>query len=140
MIVDLGCGGTKRGDVGIDVHVTPAVDYIVHLGIDPLLFPDNSVDRFVAYDFLEHLPVRSWVLTPEGLLTSVYSRIQLIREVYRCLKPGAPSLVELLGMRPNGHKIRPTKRPHGSQRPGTIIAVAMQVWGSNMGSPLRLSS
>ena len=88
MIVDLGCGGTKRGDIGIDVHATPAVDYIVHLGVEPLPFADNSVDRFVAYDFLEHLPVRSWVLTPEGLLTSVYSRIQLIREVYRCLKPG----------------------------------------------------
>jgi len=96
MIVDLGCGAMKRGDVGLDCVPGPGVDIVCWAGFEPLPFPDDSVPVFTAYDFLEHLPVAVWSRTVhitesgrEQVTVTVHRpRIYLLREIYRCLVPG----------------------------------------------------
>ena len=94
MIVDLGCGGNKRGDIGIDAVAGPGVDYVVQLGVETLPFGSDTVDRFEAHDFLEHLPVSIWLPKPQLIADGESGwiirrpRIFLLREIYRCLKPG----------------------------------------------------
>ena len=87
MIVDLGCGDSKRGDIGIDRVPLPGVDLVVNLGFEPFPFEDNTIDKFTAYDFLEHLPVSVWYHS-NGEWQYHHPRIFLLREIYRCLKPG----------------------------------------------------
>ncbi len=85
--VDLGCGGRKRGDIGIDMVPQPGVDVVCHLGFEPIPLADGSIDHVFAYDFLEHLPV-SVHYREEGRWQVHRPRIFLMREVYRILKPG----------------------------------------------------
>jgi len=87
MTVDLGCGATKRAAIGIDRVPGPGVDYVLTLGFDPLPFADGTVEAFVAYDLLEHIPGSVWV-GAGGRWTPFYPRIFLLREIYRCLQPG----------------------------------------------------
>lgn len=58
MIVDLGCGGAKRGDIGIDIAPPPAThaDIVCNLGFDPIPLDDNFADKVVAHHFIEHIP------------------------------------------------------------------------------------
>lgn len=85
--VDLGCHGGKRGHIGVNREPGPGVDVICNLGFEPLPFQDDSVDYFIAYDFLEHVP--GYVFYREdGQWKRIYPRIELMREIYRCLKPG----------------------------------------------------
>lgn len=86
-VVDLGCGGSKRGDIGIDMYPYPGVDIVCHLGFEPIPLADNSVDKVLAYDFLEHLPVSAYY-RENGKWQVHRPRIYLLREVYRILKPG----------------------------------------------------
>lgn len=85
--VDLGCGPHKRRPLGIDRVAWPGVDYVLALGFDPLPFPDNSIDEYVAYDVLEHLPVTVWS-DRDGQWRPHYPRIFLLAEIYRTLQPG----------------------------------------------------
>ncbi len=86
-VVDLGCGLKKRGDIGIDAHPYPGVDIVCQLGFEPIPLADGSVDKVVAYDFLEHLPVS--VHYREGERWRVHRpRIFLLREVHRILRRG----------------------------------------------------
>ena len=87
MIVDLGCGGAKRGEVGIDLYPYPGVDIICHLGFEEIPLEVDSVDKVMAYDFLEHVP--AVVHYREGRKWRVrYPRIALLKEIHRILKPG----------------------------------------------------
>jgi SAM-dependent methyltransferase len=96
MTVDLGCGPHKRADIGLDCVPGPGVDVVCWAGFEPLPFADASVQGFVAYDFLEHLPVAVWERVvdrtgPEAERVTVRvhrPRIYLLREIYRCLVPG----------------------------------------------------
>lgn len=85
--VDLGCGPCKRGDIGIDMHPYPGVDIICHLGFEAIPLPDGAIDRVLAFDFLEHLPVAVY-FREDGRWRVHRPRIYLIKEVYRILKPG----------------------------------------------------
>lgn len=87
VVVDLGCGPRKRGNLGIDIHPWPGVDLVCLLGFDPIPLADGSVDEFKAFDFLEHLPgtVHYW---EDGRWQVHSPRIHLLREIYRCLRPG----------------------------------------------------
>lgn len=87
MIVDLGCGTTKRAAVGVDCVSGPGVDHVIWLGFEPLPFPAASVDVFLAWDVLEHLPQAVWQIGPGGP-TVHRPRIALLREIHRCLVPG----------------------------------------------------
>lgn len=88
MIVDLGCGRNKRGDVGIDVVSLPGVDHVVNLGFERLPFEDDSVEGFVAYDFLEHVPSIAVVQTSSSNTPSAFVTLRpvifLLNEIWRC--------------------------------------------------------
>ncbi|MEI6576821.1 MAG: class I SAM-dependent methyltransferase [Bacteroidota bacterium] len=73
VIIDLGCGPTKRpGSLGIDHADLPGVDFVADLEVGLGFLPDNSVDDIYNSHFLEHI---------ENLE-------QLLSEIHRCLKPG----------------------------------------------------
>lgn len=83
--LDLGCGSTKRGDIGIDISQGEGVDHVLALGFDDLPFPDNTFDRVFMIHAIEHVPFMVW--TVAGVRT--YPMVQLLSEVYRVMKPGA---------------------------------------------------
>lgn len=54
--IDLGCGSCKKeGTVGVDILAQPGVDYVLNLQIEPLPFPDQSVDYVYSSHCLEHI-------------------------------------------------------------------------------------
>jgi len=72
-IVDLGCGANKYpGSIGIDRLKLKGVDIVRDVESSPLPLKDNSFDKVVAYNFLEHLEDTS----------------RVFKEVYRILKVG----------------------------------------------------
>jgi hypothetical protein len=58
MIIDLGCGNAKRGDIGIDIEGPPKshADIVCNLGFEKIPLEDNFADRVVAHHFVEHIP------------------------------------------------------------------------------------
>lgn len=85
--VDLGCANGKKGLIGIARDPGPGVDIVCNLGFEPMPFTDSSVDYFIAHDFLEHIP--GYVFYREGgEWKRLYPRIELLREIHRCLRPG----------------------------------------------------
>lgn len=87
VVVDLGCGPRKRGHIGIDVYPWPGVDIVCNLGFEPIPLVDDSVDQFKAWDVLEHIPGDLYY-KEGGRWHAYYPRIQLLREIHRCLRPG----------------------------------------------------
>jgi len=56
--LNLGCGTKIRKDfINIDIRKLPGVD-LIHDLKNPLPYKDNTVDRIVAWDVLEHFPWR----------------------------------------------------------------------------------
>jgi SAM-dependent methyltransferase len=54
--LDLGCGSCKKHKtIGIDIHPQPGVDYVLDLQVEPLPFPDQSVEYVHSSHFLEHI-------------------------------------------------------------------------------------
>jgi len=79
-ILDLGCGATKYpGAVGIDQLQLPGVDIVHDLEKFPYPFPEDSFDKIVARNLLEHLP----------------DTVAVFREVHRLLKPGGTFYFEV---------------------------------------------
>lgn len=71
LILDIGCGGNKRGTLGVDIRRTPPVDVLCdahHLPLAP-----ESFDGCYAYSLLEH----------------VDNPIKVLKETYKVLKPHA---------------------------------------------------
>jgi SAM-dependent methyltransferase len=58
------------------------------LAFEPIPFPAGHFDRVLAYDFLEHVPMRAYVREPDGKPRTVNAMIQLFNEVGRVLAPG----------------------------------------------------
>jgi hypothetical protein len=86
IILDLGCGFRKSGNIGIDVAAeNTEADLICLLGFDPLPFSNSTVDEVVCRDFLEHIP-KAVYSDSRGRL--IYPVMQLMDEVWRVLKPG----------------------------------------------------
>lgn len=86
VVVDLGCGFRKAGNIGIDA--TPAntdADLICLLGFDPLPFANGVVDEVVCRDFLEHIP-KAVYLESKGRFH--YPVMYLMDEIWRVLRPG----------------------------------------------------
>jgi SAM-dependent methyltransferase len=71
--LDLGCGDRKtKGTIGIDCVRLPGVDIIHDLNRFPYPFEDNTFDKVLMLNIIEHLD----------------DTIKVMREVYRILKPG----------------------------------------------------
>lgn len=87
MIVDIGCGVRKRGDIGIDVSLDSAADIVAMLGFDHIPLRDSCADKVVAYDILEHVS-KVVDYKENGVWKRAYPFIKLINEVHRILKAG----------------------------------------------------
>jgi predicted SAM-dependent methyltransferase len=73
IVIELGCGPNKQaGAIGVDKLEDKAVDIVADIENGLPFLPDNSVDEILSRHLLEHI---------ENLE-------QLIREIYRTLKPG----------------------------------------------------
>ncbi len=68
IVLDVGCGSSKRGSIGVDTERTPSVDALADAHYLP--FRDRSFDGCVAYSVLEH----------------VNNPLQVVGEVNRILK------------------------------------------------------
>lgn len=56
MKLDIGCGENKHeGYIGIDKRELPGVNLVIDLDNDWIPLPDNSVERIIAHNVLEHL-------------------------------------------------------------------------------------
>ena len=87
--LDLGCGNIPRNPFGADVMY--GVDLfeqpnqnikVADLAINPIPFADNSFDYITAFDFVEHIPRILYAPTRS------FPFVNLMNEVFRCLKPG----------------------------------------------------
>lgn len=83
--IDLGCGGAKRGDIGVDYHPWPNVDAIVKLGFESIPFQNNHFDHAYCTHVIEHIPHILWL--PDG--TRHLPVKFFLEEVHRILQPGA---------------------------------------------------
>ena len=81
MIVDLGCGDSKRGDIGIDRVPLPGVDLVVNLGFEPFPFEDNTIDKFTAYDFFGALARERVVPQQRGVAVSPSAHLSVARDL-----------------------------------------------------------
>jgi predicted SAM-dependent methyltransferase len=87
MIVDLGCGYNKQGDIGIDISPLSSADIICNLGFEPIPLEDSSVDTAKAGHFIEHVPMHVHY-KEDGEWKRHNPIVFLFNEVYRILKPG----------------------------------------------------
>ncbi len=71
IILDLGCGTDKKGNLGLDRFRTSQVDILADINLD-FPFKNNSIDKIIANHVLEH---------SENL-------IKTMEEIHRVLKPG----------------------------------------------------
>ncbi|MEO1087006.1 MAG: class I SAM-dependent methyltransferase, partial [Acidobacteriota bacterium] len=86
VVVDLGCGFRKEGNIGIDLSADGRdVDLVCKLGFEDIPLGDGVADKVFCRDFLEHLPKAVYIERRGGL---VYPVIDLINEVWRILRPG----------------------------------------------------
>ena len=79
--INLGSGAVLIQDwVNVDSREIPGVE-TVDLNVLPWPWADNSVDMFAAMDSIEHLH-------PLGKAEGQMNIVAILREVWRCLKPG----------------------------------------------------
>lgn len=89
--LDLGCGPTPRNPFdaeyvcGVDLQEskTPHGETrVADLAMDPIPWPNDFFDYITAFDFLEHVP--RIIYCPRRR----FAFVELMNEVWRCLKPG----------------------------------------------------
>lgn len=86
VLVDLGCGFRKNGNIGIDVTKKGTdADLVCHIGFEPLPLSDNTVHKIVCRDFLEHIPKGYY---SESRKRMIFPIVDLMNEIYRVLRPG----------------------------------------------------
>jgi len=73
MKVNLGCGEDKR-DEYVNIDIRREVNPDICIDIRCLTFPDESVDEVIAYDIIEHFPIKE--------------AKHILGNIYEWLKPG----------------------------------------------------
>jgi SAM-dependent methyltransferase len=78
--LDIGCGGHKDGDVGMDIHPGPGTDVVHDIRVLPWPFAEGRFARAVAHQVFEHIspPVGD---EPDALFA-------VCNEVHRVLRMG----------------------------------------------------
>jgi hypothetical protein len=87
--VDFGCGGNKRGDIGVDICPWPGVDHVVQLGFERVPIEDNSMEKAYCVHAIEHIPFMIFHQDSIGKWKRYFPMFQFLMEVHRVLKPGA---------------------------------------------------
>lgn len=97
--LDIGSGANPKCTSGIDIYPYPGIIQ-ADLAFEPIPFPDNSQPYVWAKDFLEHIPVCVYWIDQRIINNNPssvprwakwnrrYCRIELMKEIYRVLKPG----------------------------------------------------
>lgn len=86
MKLNIGPGISGQGDVKIDLFQFPGIDHVLDLAVENIPYPDNHFDEVEASQVLEHIPTQlRWYLNGWHLR---FPRVELMREIYRVLKPG----------------------------------------------------
>lgn len=85
MTLEIGAGPSSNSDYQIDRVKFPNTTHVLDVAIDKLPFQDNFFDEIKAFQVLEHVPVLIYSGEP---LKARYCRVELMREIYRVLKPG----------------------------------------------------
>jgi len=75
MILDVGCGSFKRGDIGVDKEALPGVDVKLDLDVMPLPFADDSFNLVLSHHNIEHLLHPEFAVKEMLRVSSGYVRI-----------------------------------------------------------------
>jgi len=75
MILDVGCGNFKRGDIGVDKEALLGVDVKLDLDAMPLPFADNSFNLVLSHHNIEHLQHPEFVIKEMLRVSNGYVRI-----------------------------------------------------------------
>lgn len=87
MILNIGPGCSGQGDKMIDLYPFPGVTDIADVAVEPLPYSDSTFDTVTASQVLEHIPTcLRW--REYGEWHRRFCRVELMREIYRVLKPG----------------------------------------------------
>jgi len=75
--IDIGCGNNKKeGFLGIDIQNIPGVDYVADLTIDPLPFPEQSVEYVYSNHFLEHIADPTHIFSEIGRVSVENAKLE----------------------------------------------------------------
>lgn len=92
MKLNIGPGKSGQGDVRIDLYPFDGVTHVLDLAVEPIPYPDNTFDEAEASHVLEHIPTQlRW--REDGKWHLRFPRVELMRELYRVLKPGGVLVV-----------------------------------------------
>lgn len=87
MKLNIGGGASGIADKMVDRVHFPGVTDVVDVAVKPLPYSDNTFDEVRAEQVLEHIPTCIY-WHENGEFHSRYCRVELMREIYRVLKPG----------------------------------------------------
>ena len=87
--LNIGPGRSGVGDVKIDLvqYQENPIDHILDLAVEDIPYPDNTFEHVRAEHMLEHIPACVHWLDLDGVFQHRFSRVALMSEIYRVLKP-----------------------------------------------------
>lgn len=92
-VLDLGCGWAKEaGAIGVDRSPLETVDVMCDLADFPFPFADNTFNKIILNDVIEHLP----------------DTIKAMEEIYRICAPNAQVLIRVINWNSHYNAMDPT--------------------------------
>lgn len=106
MILVIGPGISGQGDKMVDLYPYPGVTDVVDIAVGPLPYNDNTFDEVHASHVLEHvetvihykeydLEYDNGKLELVGKWQRRFPRVEIMREIYRVLKPGGAAIISV---------------------------------------------
>lgn len=141
MKLNIGPGLSGTGDVKIDLFSFAGVNHVLDLAVDSIPYPDNYFDEVEASQVLEHIPTQlRWFDSGWHLR---FPRVELMREIYRVLKPGGILLASVPGIDVERNVIRWAQDPTHTDVPWILESFdyfCNQWGGGTEGNEANLSS